>query len=259
MQATKGRAGEHHQYKEQGRAMQARLLFHNDAPKTITPIYYGDYEVVRYWDPVAIPSGTYTEVIDFQYKVEDYLCVVIADSNCVGVTAMQLMAQFQALIHAFASDGPSPAALLEKVNDLLHESVAADIEVNAFVCMMNLRDRDLVYANAGHPCPVWFHDEHMQVLDEQGPPLAKHAETTYEETTIHLGDGDRVLMYSEGLYARVNGDREPFGQERLFELFQKHRDKTAIPAEQAIADDLESFSSVIYDHDITLMIVDFNV
>ena len=66
-------------------------------------------------------------------------------------------------------------------------------------------------------------------------------------------------MYTDGLLNVRSSKKGALGEERLFEMFRNHRGKTAIPAEQAIADDLAAFGSNSIDDDITMMILDYSV
>ena len=91
--------------------------------------------------------------------------------------------------------------------------------------------RVLRYVSAGHPglvhAPI---GQPARVLDGRGYPVGL-APTPYEEQTLRLVPGDRVMFYSDGIPEALDRDGEYFGAERLLEAVDRSR---AEPLERSV-------------------------
>ena len=76
------------------------------------------------------------------------------------------------------------------------------------------------------------------IVDSPGFPIGL-AEEPYEERCLHLAEGDRLYLYSDGLPDAMNRDGERFGHTLLLEAIR--RGKTE-PLGDGIADLLEEIA-----------------
>jgi sigma-B regulation protein RsbU (phosphoserine phosphatase) len=94
----------------------------------------------------------------------------------------------------------------------------------------------LTYTNAGHYLPMLVRaDGSVERLGVGGPVLGVLSEAEYEQASITVGPGDRLVLYTDGLTeARDAADKE-FGEDRLLAAAVAHRACSA-PALQARSD-----------------------
>jgi sigma-B regulation protein RsbU (phosphoserine phosphatase) len=72
---------------------------------------------------------------------------------------------------------------------------------------------------AGHPHPLIVENQHrVKKLGKGGFPVGMLAEATYEPTPFHLGVGERLVLYSDGITESRGGDGSTFGIQRLANL-----------------------------------------
>lgn len=165
---------------------------------------------------------------DFFMTDSRHLFITVSDVSGKGVPAALFMAVSKTLIKGIAELGLPPCQVLERVNGEL----AIDNELCMFVTViaasLDLRTGRLSYANAGHPSallarrgePVkWMELPRaglMGVIPDFACPPAE----------IPLQDGDLVVFYSDGVTEAMNPARQQFGEERLRQVVEIHREAT---------------------------------
>jgi len=125
--------------------------------------------------------------------------------------------------------------------------------------LFDVKKRILTFCRAGHtPLLLQKSDGSLVIHSEGNFPVGLSEQFNYEQFSLHLQPGDRLIFYSDGITeARRNGSKEFFGEGRLYELLRQTREK---PVEQAVHDVVEGFRQWLGDtrppDDITLMIVE---
>ncbi len=150
----------------------------------------------------------------------DRWAIVIADVVGHGLAAAALLAMVHALSSSIRGQdpGPSPGAALSLVNRPLATRYFVDSGqfVTAFVGQFDVRTQTLTYASAGHPYPRLIRGCELQRLDAgRGIPLGITATSVYEEATVQLLPGDRLVLFTDGITESTNAQHEFFGDERL--------------------------------------------
>ena len=174
---------------QRAREIQQSLL-----PKEIPQL--PGFEVAGIWRPARAVSGDYYDVFRLgRHK----LGVCVADVVGKGVSAALLMANVQAAVHAFASESESAAWLCGKVNALLYENIAIGKFVTFFYGVLDGNARTLQYCNAGNPYPVLVSRGQTRMLEESGAVLGVFPSWTYEDATVDLRPGDRLLIFTDGI------------------------------------------------------------
>ena len=82
--------------------------------------------------------------------------------------------------------------------------------------ILNAQTRQLRLSSAGHPPMICLsHDHSLNSLAASGTPIGWFEESDWEETVIVLNEGDRLLLYSDGVVEQTNSNDEQFGEQRL--------------------------------------------
>jgi len=89
------------------------------------------------------------------FKIDDnHIGFLIGDVAGKGVPAAIFMAVCKTTLKATALNGQSTAECLTTANNILvHESIC-DVFVTAFYGILNIRNGELEYCNAGHNAPL---------------------------------------------------------------------------------------------------------
>ena len=76
-------------------------------------------------------------------------------------------------------------------------------------------DGRLTYSNAGHLPPLLIGRSGRRWLDRGGMVVGLFELAAFEEETVQLQEGDRLIVFSDGVTEAVNTKGEEFGDERL--------------------------------------------
>jgi Stage II sporulation protein E (SpoIIE)/GAF domain len=120
-----------------------------------------------------------------------------------GVAAASIMGQVRNAIHATAYADLDPAAGLDVTDRMLsHLDDPADdpAVATAIVALLDPTTGRLAWSNAGHPPPVLMPAAGPPVLmDERHGPLLGIGYAGRKLGAAHLGPGDLMLLYTDGL------------------------------------------------------------
>ena len=202
-------------------------------------------------------SGDFYDFYDFPGD-EPLVGMLIADVVDKGVPAALFMALSRTVIRTMALSGRGPAEALIKANDLILNDSRASMFLTAFYATLNTQNGHLVYANAGHNRPLWYHADSgkCQELYAEGSLLAVLEQLDLEEKDIHLQRGDILVLYTDGLTDAVNSSGEMFGEERLWEVIESNSGITAHEMLDQIMEAVEKYSrNTPLADDLTIIVI----
>jgi serine phosphatase RsbU (regulator of sigma subunit) len=173
------------------------------------------FEVAAHYSP----SGRTEVGGDFYDAVpldDGRVAFFVGDVMGRGVAAAAAMAQMRAAVRAYIAVDPSPRAVLDRLDRMLHQYGTEQL-VTLLCGLADPGRGELVVANAGHPPAVVLRrsGEREQLPAADGPPLAV-AESPRQERVLPFGDGDLVLVFTDGLIERRDETIDD-GQVRLLD------------------------------------------
>ena len=103
-------------------------------------------------------------------------------------------------------DDHSTGSIITHVNDELSPDNPQSMFVTLFLAILNIRNGELLYTNAGHnPSYVKRASGTVEVLTQRhGPIVGAMPGLAYQEASTKLGKGDVVLMYTDGVTEAMN-------------------------------------------------------
>jgi phosphoserine phosphatase RsbU/P len=237
-----------HQERElqEARRIQQKLL------PAVLPQVCG-WSVAASWQPASGVGGDCYDALAFS---DSRLGVSIADVVGKGIPAALLMSNLQAAVRAFATDLVGPADLCDQVNRILCGHIAEGRFISFFYCVVDRSNRLLTYSNAGHYPPIVLRaNGSVERLADGGPVLGVFADATYQEASVSLDQGDRVILFTDGITEARNAADEEFGEERLIEAALPNRGATPAALEQRLAEQVRLFTGGNYQDDATLIVM----
>ena len=205
---------------------------------------------------VCVPARTVSgDYYDFIPLGSDRLVLAVGDISGKGISAALLMATVHAFVRAYSlepemalmpaslaygsqEDPPhvlprrrergiasGPAMLMTTLNYQLYRSTPAAKYATMFLGCYDAKARVLTYCNAGHLPPIILRATgEVFRLAINGTVVGLFDGVTYDESTLVMQTGDIFVAYSDGVTEPENEFGE-FGEERLIELIQEHRNK----------------------------------
>lgn len=153
------------------------------------------------------------------------LGVAMADVSGHGVGAALYMATAKGAIQSEGRRILSPAELLSQTNEvLLGDFAGMDMFATTVFVRFFPGARRLVYSNGGHNPPILVRaDGEVVRLERGGPALGILPRVRYLEETVSFGDGDVLVLYTDGVVEARDAERRFFGLDRLVALAAEGR------------------------------------
>lgn len=233
---------------ERAREIQESLL-----PKDISQL--PGFEVSAAWRPARTVGGDYFDVLPLG---DGKLAICIADVVGKGVAAALLMASVQATVRAFAHDSQSPAALCSRINGVLCGNIASEKFVTFLFGVLDGATHSFVYCNAGHPYPILWSGGSAHQLAHSGAVLGVLPAWKYEDSTIALRSGDRLLLFTDGITEAFGPEGEEFGEDNVAAFAQAHPTSSASQLTDQLLTRVAAFCGGQFEDDATLLVIAAN-
>jgi hypothetical protein len=129
----------------------------------------------------------------------DILALSIGDVTGHGLDAAIVMGELRQAIRSAAIEDLSPANVLDHADRALRLQ-RPEVIATAGFALYNLRDRTLLYANAGHPPPMLCTaGGKIEELETHGLPLGLRHAGKGEEIHVAIAPGSLLAFYTDGL------------------------------------------------------------
>jgi phosphoserine phosphatase RsbU/P len=154
---------------------------------------------------------------------EHGLGIALGDVCGKGMAAALLMSATRSLFRTAAEASTSPAEVLGRLNKLLVKDLPMGRFVTLVYLILDAEHATAKLASAGHPRPLLMRGGQSAIVElptDSGFPLGL-MDSKYPEIEFALRDGDRVLMYTDGLLEATNTTGEEFGVSRLQQALAK--------------------------------------
>ena len=135
----------------------------------VPPVVSG-FDIGASAHPADATGGDY---FDFITMADDSLVIAVADAKGHGFSSALIMALTRAYVRCFAAMQLELDEILTRVNQMLLKDLKHGDFVTLFLARLNVTNRTLSYASAGHVPGLVFHDSGLvkHTLDSTGPPL----------------------------------------------------------------------------------------
>ncbi|WP_235726692.1 SpoIIE family protein phosphatase [Methylocaldum szegediense] len=211
--------------------------------------------------PATHVGGDYFDYFHYDGNAD----IVVADVSGHSVGAALIMTEMRSTLKAEirttsgSSSRKSAAEILRALNQLLYEDLsAAELFITMFYLKYDLGRRLLRYANAGHNRALLQRqrDQTCSELDADGLILGVKPDVFFEERTLILEPGDRLLLYTDGVIEAQNEQGEFFGISRLCNRFSADRSESPEMTIRELMSDLRTFcGKTEFADDITMVIL----
>lgn len=233
-----------------------------------------DLEVAREIQSAMLPAGTWSgpgveafgvtqpantvggDFYDILPRPDGTVLVALGDVAGKASPAALLMALLLAILRTLVDDDLPLPELARRLNIQVARHAPASRFITLFLASFNPATGELTFVNAGQTPPLLRrHDGSVARLSTGGMALGMFEHAEYEQECIHLGAGDALVMYTDGITEAESPDGVPFdeaGLERtlalhagtyqvsgaaalgraIFEAVERHR------RDQRLADDL---------------------
>ena len=207
---------------------------------------------VRY-RPMAEVAGDFYDFIQID---EQRLGVLVADVSGHGVPAALVASMVKVAVAAQAPNADDPAQVLAGLNRVLAPHVAGQFVTAAYIFVDTIR-RVLTYSGAAHPAILIARSGGVvEEIEKNGLMIGPFSFASYENTTVQLGAGDLIVIYTDGITEAANPADEDFGGDRLRNALAANGGRGANEIADALMASVTRWSPGPQQDDRTLVVID---
>jgi len=186
----------------------------------------------------------------------DKLWFIVGDVSGKGVPAAMFMSAAVNLFRAAGAHSDSPKQIMEKMNVVLSENNPSLTFVTAFIGCLHVPTGQLLYCNAGHCAPIHLRLDDLRFTIDTLPmepniPLGFDGKFRFKEQGVLLGEGDSIVLYTDGITEARNEKRQMLGMERWRKIVESGKWEV----ESLLADVKRFMGKAEQADDITLMTI----
>lgn len=206
-----------HEAAVEQRAVERDLQLARDVQMSFLPSEIPEldgFKFYHYYSPASHVGGDY---FDYLKMPDGRMIIVVADVVGHGIAAAMLMAKFAAEFRFCVASGGTPAESICMLNDRM-----SGLELDRFVTMILVvlepGTGKMTIVNAGHMAPFCRRaNGEVEELAEscRGLPIGIMDGFPYEQAEATIGEGDRILLYTDGINETMDPAGECFGIERM--------------------------------------------
>lgn len=210
----------------------------------------GDIRIESFIRPAIQAGGDLYDYV----QIGDKTLVIIGDVSGKGMPAALFMTQVVSLFRNVVRYTQSPEKIMDEINDSLAENNPTMTFCTAIIVCLNAdNDGSMTLCNAGHTRPIIRHQAtggcHFAEL-HPNIPLGVMPGYKYQIDRPEYGNGDTIVMYTDGVTEAKNRTDELYEEKRLIEVAEKDCSVTGILSS------VEAFAKhAAQSDDITIMTI----
>ncbi len=209
------------------------------------------FKVAARYVPMSSVAGDF---YDFLGVGEGRAGILIADVSGHGVPAALIASMVKMAASSGREDAAEPGRLLEGMNRALCGNTQGQFVTAAYV-YLDAEAGEMRYAAAGHPAMLLLRGGEVREVIENGLMLGITETAGYGQVALPMLEGDRLILYTDGLLEARDRRGELFGEERFFGLVRETAGLAAAGAVERMIAAVEGWVAVRED-DLTVIVCD---
>ena len=183
-------------------------------------------------------GGDFYDFIDLP---PDRVAIAVGDASGKGIPGAILMAETQGVLRAEAASCATPIELVRTLNRALLHDQDQDRFVTLFYGVLAFPSGRFTFVNAGHPRALLLDGATESTLVSTGPPLRLFADAVWEEKTVTLHAGARLVIYSDGVTEAQDDADKFFDLEGVRAVMTEGPDRPAVELARDLCHAAEEF------------------
>jgi serine phosphatase RsbU (regulator of sigma subunit) len=192
---------------------------------------------------------------DMTQVTPDHYRIFVADATGHGIQAALITMAIKAEYESLKVMYDHPNDLIFHLNQIfINKYNNVQTIFSCAVCDLDLKRGKLLFASAGHPDQVHIRVGEKKLLSRTGRIVGMVDHTEYRSSEMYLEEGDRVYLFTDGVFEQFDHDREIFGEDRLYEVLVDSDKQTLGESIKTLIKKLNTFTKYnTHQDDITIV------
>ncbi|MCR9141508.1 MAG: fused response regulator/phosphatase [bacterium] len=172
------------------------------------------------YEPVADIGGDFYDAAEIRPGV---VRCFLADATGHGIQAALIAMAIKSEYESLKLMIDSPAQLLSLLLDSFCEKFhSIKMLFTCFIVDVHVREGRVVYGGAGHPGQILIRGGTgvIEKLERTGIMIGVQRDAVYEEHELPFASGDRLFLFSDGVFEQMNAAGRLYGLPRMMQVFE---------------------------------------
>lgn len=191
----------------------------------------------------------------------DHIYLDMIDVTGHGIAAALIVNRVYNELGNMLKMNPTPKDVLSAMNTFFYDTFG---NMGLYLTMMSMHldftKKTLTYAGGAHPAALFYNarKKTLSLLPSQNTIIGfdKSPENKFSQDKKKFADGDRIIIYTDGILEAEDGEKREFGMQRLVQSAEAHISKSVTQASEHIIQDVLQFRNGSHRDDIMIMIVE---
>jgi serine phosphatase RsbU (regulator of sigma subunit) len=220
------------------------------------PSVLNDLNIVSRYFPMSEVGGDFYDISklnDFKYRF------FLADATGHGVQAAMITMAIKGVYDSLKHIALETNVLMDVFNnDFIERYISLNTYLTCIVVDLDTQHHKLKFASAGHPPALLLRESSVQLLEKTGKMIGILKNINYKSLEYAFNPGDRVYIYTDGIFEEFNSNKEEFGDVRLHSIL---KDNFGFSMEESIEKALTSLDRFLGEKekqdDITILGIEY--
>lgn len=196
------------------------------------------------------------DAISYVKRDDGSLAVFFADVSGHGIASAMVSAMAILSFKIQVNENQEPASCLKAIHKELQDLVPNN-HISACVLYLYPEEKKINYSIAGHP-PILHIDKDgvAKFLSGEGTLIVSYLSPVLKNYEAEFTNGERFLLYSDGLIEVFNDKDELFGEIDIFNSILKNQKKRGEDFLGAVYSDALQFSNKPFNDDVSLLLIE---
>ena len=231
---------------EKDKKIQADLETAKIFQQALLPAKLPENETVKFGIKYQLSEKVGGDIYDIFEIDKNNIGILIFDVLGQGVSAAFVSAMARMVVTNNERFYFSPALLLQSVNEQLCTNIKTDCSLNIFYAILNVKSKTITYSKNSHPNSFLFRQDKgvIEQLTTESTEIGKDEKARFEEKEIKLGNGDKIILFSNGVSNCLKNDN---GQNVLEKVTEITKNNISLPIQELVDTFFQETLSCITD------------
>lgn len=186
-------------------------------------IKFSPLKIHLYFQPQEQVGGDFYDIFELDNGIVRFF---IADATGHGIQAalytMAIKSEYEAIKRFITKTDDLMNHLNQKIQNKFS---GLKIVFSGFLLDIDTRTKTVYYSSAGHPNQIFQSSGTQIILNRTGNIIGLKKDQPYTQKQFPILEGDRILLFTDGMLEQKNESREEFGMDRMQKIVSEFTQK----------------------------------